>query len=892
MTCVPRKCISNNGFCLNFKMTVMCRFVMFKPCAPFYFQVNQIKERGGKNHKNGAVASDKFEYHKEKVSSGTRDRSRLSLKRKQNITWSQYRSQKEKSRSSGVKRDYLEPIIKVQDVSGKDHVMMSPDSLETSDRVQNFVRQDRVSGNSSSPELPDIQNIPSKRAKVEQSPDCVEVSTSSSSSSCRCRFDSSSNTSPTNNTSPQHVTSSGLSSPQKQKKFMFVKIDKPLDNDDELSDSLPDLEEISERPENDYFSSPPVLERYSVSDVESCNEISPETLVPVNKSCQNSPDIRNDTEKKFVIRGSSLDGNESKKPPSKYTFNLSAKLSKEHVREALSKTLSQGTSINNVHKSSVKEEFFRAQNEGESDSDSKSFHSSGEDRHFLDVLGFSPAKKIKMVSEDGRRVAKSTSPIVSSGEIVNQSVDIAQNKKQPDMLTNVDKTTSITTPAPRKFFDFIKFRQQNSQSSSIRRQYCLQKDFCRPARYLSKADLVKRNRQILYPSLGTEFALPEEFVGVVDHDRKFSAAQVNAIDAAMEDGECFMNHVIDLAQAFSLNNMPPPSVVGHVYSEGLLKSASMNQSYKAFNTLSFIQRKFPSAIRVEWTWIDHIMDKLGFGKASLSTDQCCIVNSCLALQLILQVFRGELCTIDLSDPVLIRKTQAYKVLSGDHELDRLKQLADWVARVLTSGEYDELCEAYINLQLEGDHSPPSNWHWPDCVSSEAATITMGEVKRVLPYLQQLLEIGVLVSSSNIDCARRLADKFVRVFYYLPNLEHKKLFLQTMSSDLLRFKLCQLFMEAHCDVAPCCTDFPPALQDVIECLFRASPPQSQHTPPTTPSEEDEFERNVPAHMKVSAESCEQLCMLLYYALCSYLKCAKSKFLYTLISKFVLTFHKHF
>ncbi|XP_041371133.1 uncharacterized protein LOC121384703 isoform X2 [Gigantopelta aegis] len=358
---------------------------------------------------------------------------------------------------------------------------------------------------------------------------------------------------------------------------------------------------------------------------------------------------------------------------------------------------------------------------------------------------------------------------------------------------------------------------------------------------------LKQNRP-MFPRLEVE----EECLAA-----SLSDMHINTIEAALEEGDAFLDYSLRLVDDFLLK--PTESIVQEITNRGLLGNSCLKVVLKSGKLLSTILQKHPTLLRVEWDVIENLLDLLTMNKNSDSAANL-YPKVCLLLDLVCTCFQAELGSIKISNPYKIKKTQAYRLLSSDCAFSNMNKIVQWIRTIVTSDEYKELRDSRLEQQF--NHLPAEE------------NIDSVYVPKLLPNLQKLLEIGINVSRSCIEAAKRVGGEMVHTYMYLPDVNHKKLFLQSVSSDLLQFKVVQRILEDNCDVTyVSCEDFPSSLNDVIESYFEALPPKSPMTPPQSPSDEENDPVDARSLSQFSASSCEELAFLVHCVTQSYLRCAQ-------------------
>ncbi|XP_060066653.1 uncharacterized protein LOC132546941 [Ylistrum balloti] len=353
---------------------------------------------------------------------------------------------------------------------------------------------------------------------------------------------------------------------------------------------------------------------------------------------------------------------------------------------------------------------------------------------------------------------------------------------------------------------------------------------------------------------------------------KLSKMHIDTIGVCFEEeGPYCLRHAIKFIYDFSLKYAPTSDIIKQLLFKGILENSQVDLMYSSYRTLKLIQQRYPGTIQIDWETLKLVMDNINLGLGFVQQDVVILLRISLFLQLTVTCYEDDLYYHDVVDPKGLRQSMAFKCLTSDSMsyTGCVKQLTNWVVCSLTYGEFQEVQE--ISSPFFRERNPGVNQS-----SQTENVILRQEVRKLLPLLQRLLKIAIDINLSCSDCARTCASELIKSFVYL-SLGYKKLLLQTMQSSLLQFKLVILMLENNCE---CDTfsyyEFPSGVRDVMENLFQAQPPRLMNTPPTTPQSEEEEEagagRLIP---KVSSVAVEELAMLQYYALLSYLQCLKAK-----------------
>ena len=500
---------------------------------------------------------------------------------------------------------------------------------------------------------------------------------------------------------------------------------------------------------------------------------------------------------------------------------------------------------------------------------SKSCTQDKNNRHFLDVLNEVNVSETVSISPSLSNNSVSIShtlqtrelPSYLSNDSVNDNTDSSSIECHSEKTTDDECESKSTQVNCSKKSGLLRQVHVSEHESVAQSKQCDIKQFLHIGEHQAELEgqcdfFIKgklRNLKQTRPVFPT-FQVEEECLAA-----SLSDMHINTIEAALEEGDSFLDYSLRLVEDFLLK--PTESIVQEITKRGLLGTSSLKVVIKSGKLLSIILQKYPTLMQIEWDVIENLLDTLTMNK-NTDTVPNLYPKVCLMLDLVCICFQSELGSTKLSNPHKIKKTQAYKFLSSDYAFSNLKKIVQWIRTVVTSDEYKELRD----FRFEQQFNP---------VPAAANTDSVF-VPKLLPSLQKLLEIGINVSRSCVEAAKRVGGEMVHIYMYLPDVNHKKLFLQSVCSDLLQFKVVQRILEDNCDgTNVSCEDFPCSLSDVIEAYFEALPPKSPMTPPQSPSDEENDSGYGRRLSQFSASSCEELAFLVHCITQSYISCFQGK-----------------
>lgn len=378
-------------------------------------------------------------------------------------------------------------------------------------------------------------------------------------------------------------------------------------------------------------------------------------------------------------------------------------------------------------------------------------------------------------------------------------------------------------------------------------------------------------------------------------NNRFSHLQVSMIECASEDqgDSIFFSQILELLENFSHTHKPPSALVENVIRCGLLDVQHEELAFRSYWSVLAIWHHYPDLVLLDWTALQTAGDVLKkglqarsahFAKKSVNTSECnnntrtesnskepTFHQAALFLQLMLQGLRINLKNCKLPDQSSVRKSLAFKSLSVE-QTATFRHIIHWLECCLVTTEHLD------SQSVSTDTDIKQKTKDSQC-DKDRNRLVLGH-QEVCPWLleslQNLLSLIVFVSEDRHATARKLSSDLVRTYIYLPSMQAKKQLLQTLSSPLLCFYLVCLVLENHCSNAIRMNSrFPESLNELTNCYFYASPPKSPVTPPPSPSDEDDNMEEGSTHHQYSAQSCEELAMLIFFVTKSFIACRQSK-----------------
>lgn len=397
----------------------------------------------------------------------------------------------------------------------------------------------------------------------------------------------------------------------------------------------------------------------------------------------------------------------------------------------------------------------------------------------------------------------------------------------------------------------------------------------RKIRVRRKTDEAASSSKTLYeekPSLSNSFSVMEVLkplrINIMTDDVDITLCQamsnlhVNTVNSCFEEGTDFLDQGLQFIHDYLESHRIPQSMFKDIVMRGLLGSRDTQLMLKSYKIILLIHEKHPEVFsELDWDFLKLFMDELSIGRGLWNQEPLILHMVGLFLKVFVRSFEEELYRVDFKDPKAIRQTSVYKTISYDSGYLNLKELVNWIRCSITSGEYPEVQDTVYLGHLEPD------------INVGDAHLQRSEIPKILPLLQRLLSLGISVSSSPLECAKLISSELLKTYIYLTSVKQKRLLIETISSNVLRFRLISLVLLKDSFLG---VDFPQDLQTIYECYYCAPPPRYfPLTPPTTPQSDDENEGTVPQVEHYSPVQVEELAMILYYVTQSYLQCKKRK-----------------
>ena len=357
----------------------------------------------------------------------------------------------------------------------------------------------------------------------------------------------------------------------------------------------------------------------------------------------------------------------------------------------------------------------------------------------------------------------------------------------------------------------------------------------------------------------------------------FSDRHTEMVECCLDEGSSFLHNAVVTLRDFTTARRYPTVHLLRRLLTIMMESTDREASYHVYRMLNEVRMQHPvrpGELPFTWSDIQTAVTQLQLPLGVYSAPANAALSSALALQYMAGMLEDELFSRPITAQRQVTHSVAYRLLSAETKFSNVKKLLQWISDALHFGQY---CEAGINSVLENLRIGTTANGEHDCgdvsTSCDTAAVASDRVPKILPVMQRLLNLVIIVSRCPEDCAKRIAIELERLYMHLPTLFQRHLLVTSITSRLLRLKLVQRILEDHCsnDSEQCggCDSGAICLNDLITCYFCCVPPQNLFTPPPTPERDDDVDLMNVDSKKYSPESCEELSMLLYTVLDSYI-----------------------
>ena len=362
----------------------------------------------------------------------------------------------------------------------------------------------------------------------------------------------------------------------------------------------------------------------------------------------------------------------------------------------------------------------------------------------------------------------------------------------------------------------------------------------------------------------------------------FSDRHTEMVECCLDEGCSFLQNAVVTLRDFTTAQRYPTVLLLRRLLTVLIETTDRDASYNVYNILNEVRMQHsvkPGELPFTWNDVQTAVERLHLPLGVYSAPATEALSSALALQYMTSMLEDELFSRPITAQRQVTRSITYRVLSTESKFSNVKILLQWISDALHFGQY---CETGINSVLVNLHigTTINTEHDSSVGDMSFDTATASDrVPKILPIMQRLLNLVIIVSRCPEDCAKRIAVELERLYMHLPTLFQRHLLVTSITSRLLRLKLVQRILEDHCsdDSEQCggCNSGAICLSDLITCYFCCVPPQNLFTPPPTPERDDDADSINVDSKKYSPESCEELSMLLYLVVDSYIAYSRGR-----------------
>lgn len=309
--------------------------------------------------------------------------------------------------------------------------------------------------------------------------------------------------------------------------------------------------------------------------------------------------------------------------------------------------------------------------------------------------------------------------------------------------------------------------------------------------------------------------------------------RTDIIESCLEEGSYSLQHNLEFLKWSFIHYKPESHLVSRVLDISFFSDVNKELVFEAFHLLLQINSRFPGLIKVEWEIIERCLTSNVIKKQSAAVPRVSSLQTSLLLKLLIEVIKQDLYSKNLSEQREIRKSSAYKLFSCDVHSLYPRDLIKYLGLLLD----ERTTVSTVKLATKKD----------------LVTIDTKEL------IHELLEVSVEVSTSCVYQASLLAEDLKKLYHRQSGTEGKISFINSVKSGMIRYKLTELILESeYSGTNPVPARFPDSLLQVMECFSKAVPMKLGSE-----------------MIAITSEDCEELAMLMYYVMTSYLECCKRK-----------------
>ena len=387
---------------------------------------------------------------------------------------------------------------------------------------------------------------------------------------------------------------------------------------------------------------------------------------------------------------------------------------------------------------------------------------SGEGRHFLDVV-----KGLKADSDDDIPTNSDDSDYVhsNSSEIDSSDNDSSCSSYEKHRRSKCSTQQSRTIRGKRKRLLQKEKTPQNLQEEETDSDSDSQNDAVSETPLLPVSlPLFQSKFHRLRHGEQSNRSRASSFIG---------DAELGLIESHSEpnDQNQLLHCGLDIMKEFiTFDQKPSNEMLQTVLLHMLINSNDVRVLESTYSLLNHAQSLHQPCGNVPFTWedVETIVDSL-CSPVSASNPT---LGKILALKYIVNMLNDELESHSLLSQFRILQSCAGKMLRADKMFHRVKQTIHWLSGALSLGQFDDSSGTLFGLHLSNPKTKKHGSHKP----------------KLLPLLQQLLDMSVNTSANPENECKRCATEMVSTYIHIANFHHRKVLLSTIVSPMLKFYL--------------------------------------------------------------------------------------------------------
>ena len=241
-------------------------------------------------------------------------------------------------------------------------------------------------------------------------------------------------------------------------------------------------------------------------------------------------------------------------------------------------------------------------------------------------------------------------------------------------------------------------------------------------------------------------------------------SHTDILQGCTEESCISLQHNLEFLRWFTVHYKPTPQILSQLIDIAFFNDVSRELVYRTYSLLQQICCQFPSCIEIDYDVILKCLDVVIAKQQNEENAPVSILQASLLLKVFVQALKVNLYSKNLSEIAEIRKSLAYSLFSYD-----------------VHSPYPRILMQYLVVII-------NNWE-----SEEESLIFR---PWILPTLQEFLALAVEVSSDYMISVSHLAEELKGNYIDLSSIKRKHLLLNSITSDLLRYKLTELLLESQ------------------------------------------------------------------------------------------------